>query len=369
MKKTIRIICFVLIAVLSISLCGCVNKNTWAVRYGEHTVSAGMFVYQLQQQKSNYLSSNSLTESNDIWNEEYDDEYTIGDYIQLLTLQSLVSNITWRAQFERLGLSFTEEEQANIDASIAELIENSGGEDYVRNALKENGIGYDEFVELVYYDTQKILKVVDYYFGAAGLEPVPEQEIKDYFADNYARCKHILISTQDSSGSTLTGNDMKDARAEAQSVYEMAKNADDAAFDALIKEYNDDEGVSTYPDGYVFTTGEMVDEFEKAAFDMDVGETRLVQSDYGYHVIRKLTLDDKNVFTEEIRKKMLMSLKNVEISELFSAWMDETPCDINQSVVRKYDCTSIGTVEESAISEEEQLAALAEQLGLEQSQQ
>ncbi len=369
MKKIGKALALLLAAVMCFTLGGCVTKESWAVKIGDHSISGGMYVYQLQQQMSSYLSQNSLTESEETWEAEYSDELNVGEYIQTSTVQTLVSSVTWRAQFDRLGLSFTEEEKATIEDNIDQMIESSGGEAAVRKTLKEYGMDYDEFMEMVYYDTQKVLKVVNYYFGKDGLEPVSEEAVMAYFADNYARCKHVLVSTADANGSTMTGQDMADAKARAQTVYEKAKNADEAAFDKLIEEYNDDEGVAAYPDGYVFTTGEMVDEFEKASFDMEVGETRLIQSDYGFHIIRKLTLDDENVFTEEIRQKMLMSLKAKEIGELFAQWQEEMPCKVNTGVLKKYTCKSITRGENASQSEEDQLQALADQLGLEETEE
>lgn len=369
MKQITKVICLLMAAILCIGLGGCVNKSSYCAKIGEHSISAGMYIYQLQQQKSNYLSQNSMTESEETWEQEYDDTMTVGQYLQTVTVDSLVSSLVWRAQFERLELSFTEEEQKTIEANIAEMEEASGGKEMVQATLKEYGIQYDEFMETVYYDTQKILKVVDYYYGEKGLEPVSEDEIMAYFKDNYARCKHILISTIDSNGDTMTDDAMKDARAKAQSVFEKAKSADQAAFDKLITQYNEDEGVASYPDGYVFSTGEMVAEFEEAAFDMEVGETRLVQTEYGFHIIRKLTLEDESVFTRDIRQKMLMSLKSQEISQMFTTWCDEFPAKINRGVLTKYTCQSVSVGEDVSATEEEQMEQLAAQLGLEDTQE
>ena len=163
MKKTVKGLVWLMILCLVITCSGCVTKKSWTVRHGEHSISAGMYVYQLQQQKSNYLSQNSLTEGNDLWETEYDDTYTIGEYLQATTVQSLVSSIIWRAQFNRLELSFTDEEKQTIEDNIAQMTDSSGGEELVRQTLEEYDIGYDEFMESVYYDTQKILKVVEYY--------------------------------------------------------------------------------------------------------------------------------------------------------------------------------------------------------------
>ena len=366
MKRTVKILCLVMALVLALGLGGCVTKRSYCVKTDGHSISAGMYAYQLAQQKSNYLSQNSLTEGNETWDEEYDETLTIGEYIQTTTLETLVASLTWRAQFDRLKLSFTEEEEKTIEENINTMVEGSGGKDALNKSLDEYGITYDEFIQSVYYDTQKILKVVEYYYGEQGVEPVPEEDIMAYFADNYTRCKHILISTVDSEGTTMTDDAMKAARKKAQDVFEKAKKADLAAFDKLIEQYNEDEGVAAYPDGYVFTTGEMVDSFEKAAFDMEVGETRLVESQYGFHIIRKLTVDDEKVFTPEIRKNMLMQLKSTEIAKMFEQWQEEIKIRINRGVLTKYTCKSVSIGEDVAAQEQEQMEALANQLGLEE---
>ena len=43
-------------------------------------------------------------------------------------------------------------------------------------------------------------------------------------------------------------------------------------FDKLAKKFNEDPGMETSPEGYVFTTGEMVPEFEEASLNLAVGE-------------------------------------------------------------------------------------------------
>lgn len=360
----------ILAAVLAVTMCvglgGCVNKSSWCVKVEGHSVSAGMYAYQLMIQKSNYLSSNSLTESNEMWDEEYDDTMTIGQYVQTMTLQTLVSSCIWRSQFDKLGLKFTDEEQKEIDEKIEQMVTASGGKDAINAELKEYGISYDEYIEASFYDSLKILKVVDYYYGAGGLEPVPEADIMNYFNENYCRCKHILLSTNGADGSALTDDQIAEVKKKAESVLAKAEKANEADFDKLIKEYNEDEGVAANPNGYLFTMGEMDDAFEKASFDMKIGETRLVRGTYGYHIIRKLDLSDKSVFTNQVRQNMLMGLKSREISKMFAEWSEDYKVQYNKSALAKYTCKTVAVGEDVSAGEDEMVAQLADQLGLEE---
>ncbi len=359
MKKVFLLI---LTFIMLLTMGACVTPQTWAVKIGEHSASAGMYKYQLEQIKANYLAQNSLSDSPEIWEEAYDDEMTLGEYMEMSAINTLVNSVTWRAQFDHLKLSFTDAEQQAIQSEIDKMVEDSGGKEMVEKTLKEYGLSFDEFMEHVYYDTQKIIKVVEFYYGENGLEPVADEAIFSYYQDNYTRCKHILISTQKEDGTTVDDATKKIRKDKAQQVFEKAKVADEAAFDKLVKEYNEDEGVATQPDGYVFTTGEMVEEFEKAAFDMEVGETRLVETDYGYHIIRKLTLDDEKIYTPQVRQKMLMDLKSVELAEMFAGWQSERPYKVNQSVVNKYSCEKVVVGENDAAQQSKQMEQLAEQM-------
>lgn len=354
----------VLAAVLLMNIGGCTNKKSKAVSVNGESMSGAMYVYQLMQQKASYLSENSLTETEDMWDGEYDDEYTLGEYIQTLVLDNMINTLVWRTQFDKLGLSFTEAEQKEIDDAISKAEEAAGGKDALQKTLDQYDLNYYEYIQSVYYDTQKIYKIVDYYYGENGLEPVDEKTLLSYFKENYVRAKHILISTLDSEGAAMTGSAMTKAKQTAQSVYEKAKGADEKTFDELIKQYNEDEGVASYPDGYLFTTGEMVEEFEEAAFDMAVGETRMIQSDYGFHIIRKLSLEDEKVYTAQVRHQMLLQLKATELTAMVKEWREAAKIKIGRGVLSKYTCKSVESVSGTNTSDGTTAQEIADKLGL-----
>ena len=130
----------------------------------------------------------------------------------------------------------------------------------------------------------------------SGLDP--EILVKEY-NESYVCAKHVLIPTVNlETGEALNNNQLLAAKATADAVYKKAKNGED--FDELIEKYSSDEGSVYYPEGYVFTYGEMVPEFEKTAFNLSENEiSKPVKTSYGYHIILRLPLPEMNYMYEE----------------------------------------------------------------------
>ncbi len=117
-----------------------------------------------------------------------------------------------------------------------------------------------------------------------------DEEIKAYAQENYVRASHILVSTLDENGLPLEGDALDEKTALANSLYQRALAGED--FDALIEEYGEDPGMTTHPNGYFFTKGVMVKEFEDKSFELEVGQIgEPVKTNFGYHIIKKLPLD------------------------------------------------------------------------------
>lgn len=122
------------------------------------------------------------------------------------------------------------------------------------------------------------------------------QEELDALADEYVCAKHILIS--------FSGRTEKEAQSMADTVYKLSKKGED--FDELIEKYGEDPGMEQYPDGYLFTKGMMVEEFEKAVYSMQIGEiSKPVKTQYGYHIIYRLPTENKGELKEQLVNEKL----------------------------------------------------------------
>lgn len=181
---------------------------------------------------------------------------------------------------------------------------------------------FKDIIRLNYYRTEA---VNDY-----AKKSVTDKQIQKYYDENVygdISCKHILITpavTDDMSDEDKTKAD-KEALQKAKDIIKKLKNGE--SFDDLAKEYSDDTSNKDKGGdlGY-FNTGDMLEEFEKAAFALKKGKytTTPVKTKYGYHIILK---------TDEKEKPSLEDKKEEIISTLASeAKSNDTALSINALV-------------------------------------
>ncbi len=122
----------------------------------------------------------------------------------------------------------------------------------------------------------------------------------------YVRAKHILIcfpEEGEGENGEVTEEQKINTLNKAREVLALVESGED--FDTLIKEYGEDPGMEHYTGGYYFTTGKMVEPFEETAFALEEGAVSgLVETNYGYHIIQRLPLDDDAILaTDEYMSK------------------------------------------------------------------
>ena len=207
---------------------------------------------------------------------------------------------------------------------------------------------FKDIIRLNYYRTEA---VNDY-----AKKSVTDKQIQKYYDENVygdISCKHILITpavTDDMSDEDKTKAD-KEALQKAKDIIKKLKNGE--SFDDLAKEYSDDTSNKDKGGdlGY-FNTGDMLEEFEKAAFALKKGKytTTPVKTKYGYHIILKTdekekpSLEDKKeeiikILADdaksndtalsinalvELRKEYGMNIEDDEMSKLYSTYISNS---------------------------------------------
>lgn len=152
---------------------------------------------------------------------------------------------------------------------------------------------YDDMNEINYLYQNCFAKL----YGEDG-EKLSDEKAEAYLKDSgYMNAAHILFMTVDpSTGEALDDETIAEKKALADKfAAELAgiTNTEklQERFAEIKDEYCEDTGKEAYPDGYIFTPGTMVTEFEdtvNALEDYQVSEP--VESRYGYHIIMRLPL-------------------------------------------------------------------------------
>ncbi len=122
-----------------------------------------------------------------------------------------------------------------------------------------------------------------------GVQQPTQQEIQQYYTQHLseyqvpeqARSRHILIKVD-------PGADAKtDAAAKAKAEGILKQIQGGANFADLAKKYSDDPGSKDSGGELGFAQrGRMVPEFDKAIFTQKIGDTQIVKTQYGYHIVQ-----------------------------------------------------------------------------------
>jgi peptidyl-prolyl cis-trans isomerase D len=191
---------------------------------------------------------------------------------------------------EKIGLSYIELAYSDFAAKI------SPTDAQVADYYKKNQEQFrePERIKLAYihYDPQTL---------AAKFNP-SDEEIKQYYTRNLkarfthpeeAHARHILIAVQ--AGATEKEKAAAKTKAEYVLKEAQAKGAD---FGKLAAKYSEDPSNNLQGgDLGTFGRGQMVKPFEDAVFSMKPGEIRLVQTHFGYHIVKLESLTSAHTDT------------------------------------------------------------------------
>ena len=131
------------------------------------------------------------------------------------------------------------------------------------------------------------------------------------------KVRHILFKTQGKPPA-----DEPKIKALAEEVLKQVKAG--ANFAELVKKYSEDTG--SVPNNGEYSgvvKGQMMPEFEQAAFSLKNGETSLVKTSYGYHIVQTMAHEQPRVKPfEEVKKDLADQWKKQRVNDLMQQVSD-----------------------------------------------
>ncbi len=181
--------------------------------------------------------------------------------------------------------------------------------------LDHYNISQDQFESLIYrqllIEQYLVNKIVDSPVDDAAAKAEYEASKDKYVVAEQVTVRHILISNQ-----------RTDAAIVAKTIYDSVRSGAD--FCKYVENSTDDKGSRATCGQYTFPKGFMVPEFEQASFDMKDNEYRMVQTSFGYHIIKKINMTLGSVKSyESVKAEIVAQLQSVDRAQQYRALVNE----------------------------------------------
>jgi peptidyl-prolyl cis-trans isomerase C len=171
---------------------------------------------------------------------------------------------------------------------------------------------------------------------------VTDEAVKKFYDENPARfeqpervrASHVLIGTKDqSTGGDLADEQKKTKMKLAEDVRKRAAAGED--FAKLAKEYSDDPGSKDKGGEYTFPRGQMVPEFEAAAFSLGTNQiSDIVTTQFGYHIIKlSEKIPAKKVALAEVSDDLKEGLKSQELQKQLPDYLAKAQKDADVQIL------------------------------------
>ncbi|HPF44516.1 MAG TPA: peptidylprolyl isomerase [Syntrophomonadaceae bacterium] len=221
-------------------------------------------------------------------------------------LDSLISQKLVELEAKEQNITATD---AEVQKELDEVAEYYGGLDVFEQSLKTYNLTLEDVKEdlAVQVKLEKLMKLKI---------NVTDKEIQEYFTANkelydveeQVKASHILVDTEEKA---------QEIRQKLEAGGDFAELAKTNSQDTTNKDQGGDLGT--------ISRGQMVEEFEEAAFSLPVGEiSQPVKTEYGYHIIKVTEkIPAREGTLAENKEGIRDTLFNQKMQTEYSAWLDE----------------------------------------------
>lgn len=273
--------------------------------------SADLVAYWIGYDVS-YLNSymQYYTGSSINWDDTLSDGMSVADYVKASVLSSVKQHLVLENLASKYGVTLTAEQEAAMAESDQSYIDQYGSEEAFEAEIAKLGMRRETY-DRVARSNYLYQDLYELYNTEGSALYASDEDLAVYAAEQgYITADHILLATKNmTTGEALTDEQKAEKKALAEEIKQKLDACEGdideltALFQELADQYSEDPGRETYPTGYTFTTGSMVQEFEDAAYALSEGEvSEVVESSLGYHILLRLPLD-KAAAADEVREE------------------------------------------------------------------
>lgn len=338
MKRYIKLISvFCALAVILGVFTGCVINTNPAITVDGTDFSKDEYGYYMATQASMMIqeagvNAEDATAVDDFLNSEKDGKKNI-DAIREKTNEHVSKFLVQYNKAKELGVTLSDEEKAQIQTELDTIKQNIGGEAEYKKRLEIFCTTPEAFASI--YEKEAIVSKLSSKLVENGTITVSDEDAEKYVKDEYIKAQHILFMIQDpQTGTYYDAATVELKRQQAQETLDRINNGED--FYTLMHELSEDTGLETYPDGYEFSKGQMVPQFEEAAYALEENKVSgIVETSYGFHIIKRMPFEITPEKVEEYKPTAKEKLQSEKYEALAEEWAKTAKVKTNDNVIKK----------------------------------
>lgn len=353
---------FLSIAVV-LSTTACSNKS-WAMKTNDETLAIGVYIFYMSAAYSEayYKVGNPYS---DLLSQTIDDK-NVSDWIKDSAMESCKKLLVVDKLFDDAGLSFTDEEIETANSTTDAQWKQYG------KRYEKFGISKESFHKAGTLFELKSSKLFDSMYGENGSKAISDDELKNYFLENYIdysyiekefECNHdhshddssddeeneenIDVDNSDETSTESTDSDEhakedEQAKAEIESKFNSYLDSlnNGSTMESIAEQYKSDYSVESNPltsdvkklDETTSLPKEIVD----ALKEMDKNSSRVITEGDKYYLVHKGDVSNKLDKLESDKDSILRDMKASLFKTMIEDAVESLDVTINKRALDKY---------------------------------
>lgn len=349
MKYLKKFTAALLAAMLLLSACSG-GDTSWAFRSGQAQISPGLYIlYEItafseseekiaENLKENFVEMNPA----ELLKQTVEDKLA-SDWIRERATELAREHITVYDKFTELGLMLNDAELASIESSVGS-VKASGSDFYEKNGVSE--VTLREY----YTNYVRMSRVFLTLYGEGGELAVSEDELKKYFAENYAKIDVLLMYKPVSApeGETKTVEQLtSEMKTDAQDylarlkageeieelAYEWQKKSVSAEQQATVTKPEKGQLSMIIPESARESYG---DALTDAVIKAKTGDADMVDDEAFFLVFKKLDIMESPDEFDGYKSTVLQELKGDEFESKLADWGAAVQLETNNATLDRY---------------------------------
>lgn len=293
-----------------LAACALVSCSSESVMtYGSHSINENEFQYYLATYKGKYARTYAdFKDTPEYFSSVVtDDGQTVEDVLYSAVVHNVEMTLVCEQMFDDYGLSLSRSVEDTINSYIDDFVDEyaDGSRNKFNAALGTYGVNIN-MLKKIYLRDEKVSALYDALYGTNGIIGITVEDRQNYLDENYVRVRHIYVNNKymyatDEDGvqeytddglrkkRELTAEELAAKQALIDAIDEsLAEGAD---FDEVYDAFSEDK---YYKNGYYISENmDFIADVTDSAMNLEVGEYKKIETDYGMHYIMRLEMDEK----------------------------------------------------------------------------